>query len=171
MNVLNIHQRALSAPPEQVGRLLDSLSSDSDLLWPRTLWPRMKFDRSLQVGATGGHGPIRYTVEAYQPGQSIRFRFTGPAGFNGHHGFHAESNGESGLILRNVLKMKISGRALLTWPLLYRPLHDALIEDSLARAQSAVGEEPDVRPWSLWVRFLRRVLGGRRTESGKPSGS
>ena len=46
-----------------------------------------------------------------------------------------------------------------TWPLIYRPLHDALMEDSLyvaARNLGVAGAER--RQWSVWVRVLRFVL-------------
>ena len=87
MKVLNIHERKFSASPEKVGALIDSLSSREDTLWPKQAWPRMEFARTLSVGAVGGHGPIRYYVEAYTPGKSIRFRFTRPRGFSGYHGY------------------------------------------------------------------------------------
>ena len=87
MKVLNIHERELKADYEQAAKLIDSLSSGDDLIWPNQCWPRMKFDRPLSVGAKGGHGPIGYVVEAYKPGQSIKFCFTSPKGFNGFHKF------------------------------------------------------------------------------------
>ena len=62
MLVRNVHYRALSVPPADVAPLLDGLASPTDRLWPVEAWPRMRFDRPLQVGAQGGHGPIRYTV-------------------------------------------------------------------------------------------------------------
>ena len=43
-----------------------------------------------------------------------------------------------------------------------RPLHDALIEDSLERAARAVGAVPRVRAWSIRVRALRWLLSGGR---------
>lgn len=39
--------------------------------------------------------------------------------------------------------------------LVFRPLHDTLIEDCLDNAAYALGEAPRSRPWSLWVRTLR----------------
>src|SRR5712691_9137677 len=87
MKVMNVHYRDFPAPPGVIGQLLDRLGSESDALWPRDRWPAMRFDRPLQAGAVGGHGPIRYTVESYEPGQAIVFRFTGPKGFIGVHGF------------------------------------------------------------------------------------
>lgn len=162
MEVLNIHLRELRATRAQVGALIDSLSSPADLLWPRRLWPRMTFDRPLAIGAVGGHGPIRYLVEAYTPGESIRFRFTGPAGFDGFHGYELREVTASTVELRHTLKMRTSGRARLTWPLVYRPLHDALVEDSFATAEASLGLKPNLRPWSPWVRFLRRAISGGR---------
>lgn len=158
MKVQNIHQRALPASPQQVGALIDALSSPDDLLWPCQSWPRMAFDRPLSVGASGGHGPIRYVVDAYTPGHSITFRFTGPAGFNGYHGFEIIGTNAPHCVLRHTLAMSTHGLATITWPLAFRPLHDALIEDSLANAERALGIVPTVQRWSLWVRALRWVI-------------
>lgn len=122
----------------------------------------MRFDRALAVGARGGHGPIRYFVEEYAPGKVIRFRFTGPGGFDGFHAYDILTGPEQQVFLRHSIRMNTHGRALLTWPLVYRPLHDALMEDSLAIAQLSLGLKPQIRPWSPWVRFLRWVVSGGR---------
>ena len=158
MKVRNVHQRELTASAEEVGRLLDSLSSPHDALWPRRQWPRMAFDRPLGVGAVGGHGPIRYFVESYEPGRAVRFRFTGPRGFDGFHAFDLSPNGPS-TVLSHTLEMTTRGAANLTWPLVFRPLHDALIEDAFDCAETALGQPPaSPRRWMPWVRFLRRCL-------------
>jgi hypothetical protein len=52
-----------------------------------------------------------------------------------------------------------------SWPALFGPLHDALIEDSLVTAQVSLGQPPQVRPWSLWVKVLRWVLSGRKARA------
>ena len=93
----------------------------------------------LGVGANGGHGPIRYFVEAYTPGESITFRFTGPKGFDGFHGFELVSGPNQRVVLRHTLSMTTHGPAVVSWPLVFRPMHDALIEDSLATAQESLG--------------------------------
>jgi len=90
--VLNIHTRELHTSREAVGALLDSLASKQDLLWPLDRWPAMRLDRPLQVGAVGGHGPIRYRVEWYEPGRAVLFRFTGMRGFHGSHGFEVKDS-------------------------------------------------------------------------------
>lgn len=155
MTVENVHERTLDAPLRSVAALIDSLGSDGDLLWPRDRWPAMRFDRTLAVGAAGGHGPVRYFVESYVPGRSIRFRFTSPRVFDGFHGYEVLADGPERTRLRHVLEMKARGHGFVTWPLFFRPLHDALIEDSLDRAQRFCGDEPEVEAWSPWVRALR----------------
>ncbi len=162
MNVLNVHERSLPVPPSRAGALLDSLSGASDALWPRHSWPKMALDRPLSIGADGGHGPVRYEVIGYEPGASVRFRFKGPAGFEGTHAFEVIARGEHACVLRHTLAMAARGPALLSWPLVFRPLHDAVLEDSMALAQASLGLAPDVRPWSPWVRALRRLTGGGR---------
>lgn len=165
MEVLNVHERVLAADPVQVGALLDSLSSREDQLWPNHIWPRMEFDHPLSVGATGGHGPIRYFVEEYTPGKSIKFRFTGPKGFDGFHGYEIISAPKQSTVLRHTLKMKTQGLAILSWPWVYRPMHDALLEDSLVTAQASLGLTPQIQVWSLWVKALRWVVSGGKARS------
>jgi hypothetical protein len=174
MRVLNVHERDLDATTAEVGRLIDALSSPADVLWPSRHWPAMRFDRPLQVGATGGHGPIRYFVEAYEPGRLVQFRFTGPKGFLGFHALDVQETAPGRALLRHVLEMETEGPAVLTWPLVFRWLHDALLEDALDQAETAVGavcRNPRARRWSLWVRILRAVLRPRRSrKSSRPTG-
>jgi hypothetical protein len=158
MKVVNIHSRILGASSKEVGALIDTLSSKNDLLWPHKLWPKMKFDNPLSVSANGGHGPIRYFVEEYSAGEHIKFRFTGPTGFDGYHGYDVIEIEPNKTELRQTLKMKARGIALLTWPLLFCPLHDALIEDSLSFAELRLNLTPAVAKWSLYVRLLRWVI-------------
>jgi hypothetical protein len=165
MKVINIHERELKADYEQVAKLIDFLSSEDDLLWPNQCWPRMKFDRPISVGAKGGHGPIGYVVEAYKPGQSIKFCFTRPKGFNGFHKFDVVKNTHQSVILRHTIEMELKGSALLTWPLLIRPLHDALLEDALSTAQASLGMTPRMRLWSPWVKIIRWIMSGGKAQT------
>jgi hypothetical protein len=165
MAVLNVHQRRLAVSPDEAGSLIDSLAGPDDRLWPHHAWPPMRFDRPLAVGAVGGHGPIRYVVSHYVPGQWIRFRFTGPRGFDGFHELTVSTQ-DDGTLLRHTLSMRLHGWARLSWPLVFRPLHDALIEDGLDRA-GVVG-----RParWSPYVRLLRGLAAGGAVTAGSRSG-
>ncbi|MGW0392398.1 SRPBCC family protein [Streptomyces sp. NPDC003042] len=166
MPVYNVHERLLAAEASAVGALVDSLSDGAaDRLWPHPAWPAMTFDRPLTTGAVGGHGPVRYTVAAYVPGTWVRLAFTGPRGFDGFHEFAVLPVGEEQTVLRHTLAMRTGGLARLTWPLLWRPLHDALLEDSLDRAALACASAPPRPParWSPYVRLLRAFA--RRAES------
>ncbi|WP_213434125.1 MULTISPECIES: hypothetical protein [Lysobacteraceae] len=157
VNVVNVHHRIFDAPAARVAALLDTLASDTDHIWPREAWPAMVFDRPLGVGAEGGHGPVRYAVCKYVPGNSVVFAFHAPAGFHGTHRFDVLRL-PHGCELRHTLSMRAGWPAVVTWPLLFRPMHDALIEDALAKAQAGLGERPSVVPWSLYVRALRRLF-------------
>ncbi len=157
MQVRNIHERWISSPATVVGALIGTLASNDDQLWPNHKWPPMKFSKGLEFGSKGGHGPIRYFIQSYDPNKSIRFQFTGPKGFNGYHSFWVEPSG-SGAVLQHVLEMKTSGFALLSWPLIFRPLHDALIEDSLDKAERNLGGNPSGNRWTWWVKALRWLL-------------
>ena len=93
------------------------------------------------------------------PGESIKFRFTGPKGFDGFHGYEWVKTLEDTIVLRHTLEMTTRGLAVLSWPVVYRPLHDALIEDSLATAEASLGKAPH-SPTLVVVgsRFLRRIV-------------
>jgi hypothetical protein len=159
MAVVNIHQRHLPVPLSAVGALVDSLADEDDALWPVHRWPAMRFDRPLEAGAVGGHGPIRYTVEHYVPGHWVRFRFTGPRGFEGFHEFTVHPTPD-GTDLIHLLAMNARGRARLTWPLAYRWMHDALLEDCLDRAEHALtGSVYHPARWTRRVRLLRWIAG------------
>ncbi len=157
MIVENVHERTVRATPDEASALLDKLASREDMLWPRQDWPPMRLDRPLGVGATGGHGPIRYEVTAYEPGRPVTFQFRAPKGFTGSHRLDVESVA-GGSRIRHVLSMDTRGVARITWPLFFRPLHDALIEDALDRAEEALtGALGEKARWSLWVRGLRAL--------------
>lgn len=155
MKVVNLHGRVFPLPATRVGALLDSLASERDALWPQRFWPRMRFDRPLAVGARGGHGPIRYEVAAYVRSRAVVFRFLGPRGFDGFHAFEVAEEGGQATRVRHALEMRTSGLAALSWPLVYRPLHDALVEDAFTTAEVSLGLAPRVVPWSWRVRGLR----------------
>jgi hypothetical protein len=157
MKIVNVHQRRLEATPAQVADLMASLGSADDKLWPAH-WPRISFDRPLAPGAVGGHGPIGYVVTAWTPGESIRFRFTKPKGFDGWHSFNVLDASDEDCFLEHRIEMQTEGRATLLWELAIRHLHNALIEDALSQAQRAVGNKPLVVPWPARVRVLRWLL-------------
>lgn len=157
--VLNQHERRFAATPQAVGALIDGLAGPHDRLWPIADWPAIRLDRPLEVGARGGHGPIRYRVRAYRPGEAVRFQFEAPAGFDGYHEFEALALPGGDTLLRHTLAMRTRGAARMSWPLLYRPLHDALTEDGLDRAAHSLGLGHARRGrWTWRVRLLRTLV-------------
>jgi hypothetical protein len=162
--VHNVHERRFPAPPADVGRLVDSLSSPGDLLWPGIpdgRWPPMRLDRPLAVGARGGHAAVRYHVVEYVPGRRVVFEFLQQGltrGLVGRHFFEV-SPADRGSVLRHVIDARCTGLAALRWRAVIEPLHDALLEDALDRAERHLtgGVERPVR-WSGWVRFLVAVF-------------
>jgi hypothetical protein len=158
MKVLNVHEREYDAPVELLGNLIGSLGRAGDRLWPAGKWPPMRLDRPLSVGARGGHGPIRYAVEQFQPGRSVVFRFSAPRGFDGTHTFDVrERNGHA--VLRHAIEMRTRGAAAVRWALALRPMHDALLEDCLDKAALSLGR-PVSNParWPISVRMLQAVF-------------
>lgn len=161
MVIRNIHHRDFPITADAVGDLLRALSGSDDRLWPRHRWPAMRFDRPLAVGATGGHGPIRYAVEKFDS-MAVVFRFnakSGPAvGLEGIHGFFVEPLGPERTRLVHRIDATSRGAMTLRWLSFFLPLHDALIEDALDCAERALTGTV-VRParHSLRVRLLRAL--------------
>jgi hypothetical protein len=154
-HVRNVHTREIDAPASAVGALVDGLGGPDDALWPSPPWPPVRLDRPLGPGASGGHGPIRYTCTEFEPGRRVAFTFDAPTPARGTHEFTVEPLGPGRTRLRHVLEATFVGSGPWLWPLAIRWLHDALLEDLLDRAQTAAGTPP-ARPhrWSPWVRLL-----------------
>lgn len=166
MHIINVHERTFAGPEAvgALGSLIDGLAGPDDRLWPGTpagRWPPMRLDRALGVGARGGHGPIRYHVVEYQPGQRVVFEFEqrGLArGFVGRHVFDVIGRPD-GTALRHVLEADADGAAALRWKAVVEPLHDALLEDALDRAERALtGSVRQPARWSRRVSALMWLL-------------
>ncbi|GAA3840548.1 hypothetical protein GCM10022243_03670 [Saccharothrix violaceirubra] len=140
----NVHARQVPDAPTLLDRMME--------LWPADHWPPLRLDRPLGVGADGGHGFVRYTCTAYEPGARVEFTFAPGLGLVGTHTLYVVPGG-----LRHVLRGKATGSMRLWWPLAIRWLHDALMEDLFDNAEKAAGRTP-ARPvrWSWWVRKLRK---------------
>lgn len=161
--VSNVHSRDYRTTGDRLGAILDSLSTADDMLWPVGDWPPVVLSDGLDVGSEGGHGPVRYTVEQYEPGAAVRFRFTGPRGFNGTHSFEVEPAGEDRWRLTHRIEMKVGWPATISWPLAFRPMHDALMEDALDKVATALDSSAyEGRPWSAWVKFIRKQAARRQ---------
>jgi hypothetical protein len=155
----NVHERTLAAAPEAVGQLVDSLSSRGDRLWPNRRWPPMRLDRGLTVGSDGGHGPVRYAVARYEPGRLVAFAFTPKFPIVGEHRCEVLPGPTAGTtVLRHTLEGHPRSWLRLGWPLCFRWLHDALIEDAFDRAEAELAGTPwKPRPLPAHARALRWI--------------
>jgi hypothetical protein len=159
MRITNVHQRVLPVGGAPAESLIDGLAGDEDRLWPSDRWPPMRFAGGLREGSTGGHGPIGYRVIEHRPGCCARFGFTAPEGLVGEHAYELEAGERT--VLRHTLTARAEGRMRWQWPLLFEPLHDALIEDSLDHALAAVrGVRYEPARWPRRTRILRWLLKG-----------
>jgi hypothetical protein len=161
--IRNVHERRFPCEAPSVGVVLDSLASDNDLLWPGDSWPPMRLSDGLRVGSTGGHGPIRYEVEHYVPGLTVVFRFDPAIGLVGDHRLDVVAHGDGTTTLRHELRGRGVGSMRLAWPVVFRWMHDALIEDALDNVAAAVDGRPapTARHYSLLVRQLRKAQTSR----------
>ena len=193
--VRNVHERLVAAAPAEVGKLLDTLGSPNDRLWP--LPPRapmvLRHDHDhdpnhnhnhdpnhgrepnhhrapipgLAVGASGGHGSVRYSVETYEPGQRVVFRFTPGLPMTGTHAFTLDPAGGHTLV-RHVLEYQPRHVMWILGPLFVLPMHDCYIEDALDRIERELGVGPTAEHrHSRWTRLLERRL-ARRVTSAEP---
>lgn len=169
MRVFNQHKLQISKPAAEVGKLLDSLASERDQLWPLENWPKIYFDRPLQVGAHGGHSPIQYEITNYIPQEFIQFKFIAPAGFVGIHYFKIETLDANRCEISHTIEMNVTGKGIITWHIAILYLHNALIRDLFAKAEASLGIEPTNHPWNPWVKVLRWCLSGGRGKPQQPA--
>jgi hypothetical protein len=151
------HECVLACNEGRAGALLDSLGSSEDHLWPHEDWPPQQLDRPLQVGAQVSHGPVRYRVETYEPGQRVRYRFLAPRGFEGWHEFSVQSD-PFGARLLHTYNANHRGLARIMWRAGMAALHDAATRDCLAKARREAGHTGDPVRYSPAVRVLRLGL-------------
>lgn len=158
MKVVNIHSRIIHQPKEKVITLLSTLATKEDKIWPYEKWPAIRFKQGLQLGSSGGHGPIRYTITQFLPEEYIQFDFDSPKGFTGYHALKITSVTENTTEIKHILKMNTAGIDIFTWSLAIRWLHDALIEDAFDKIQNYFNKGQQETKWTLWVRLWRSLL-------------
>lgn len=178
MHVHDVHTREIDAPPAQVGALLDGVGGPDDRLWPSERWPMVPFslDGPLAAGTRARHGSIRYSVDRYEPGRRVTFRFAPGLGLAGTHGWELEPLGRHRTRLSHTLEARVEPKLLALWPVI-RGCHIALVEDALDQAErAATGHPVAPRPWPLWLRLANgaelRVANrrARRAAAGEQSG-
>lgn len=148
---------------EQVGKLLETLASRDDKIWPTGHWPRMQLDKGLSIGSKGGHGPIRYHVIKYTPQQEVKFQFIAPRGFHGFHGLDITSISEDETELTYTIEMKTDFKATLQWIICIQRLHDALTEEAFDKIENQFSDQKKFTKYPLWVKFWRAILKKRKS--------
>lgn len=167
----NVHERRLGhADPAAVRVALDRLAEPGAGVWPADRWPALRLDRGLVPGSSGGHGPIRYSVQDVRP-DGLTFRFDPAMGVDGEHRFEVERDG-SDAVVRHTIDARLHGPMRLMWPVLIEPLHDALIEDALdgvvaASAGGTVQQRAALPPGVRWRRQLLSMM--RRLDDDRPT--
>ena len=162
MNVVNVHKRIINQPKQEVSKLLKTLATQDDKIWPNKKWPAIRFKDGLVVGAKGGHGIIRYNIAKYIIGDSIYFEFTKPSGFIGYHNFKINHLGDSKAEVAHCIDMKTYGMSTFSWGSISRTLHDALTEDALDKIENQFSTEKKVSTYSVWVKILRAYFKVKR---------
>lgn len=155
MKVLNIHTRKIGKPVHDLLELFSTLATKHDQIWPKESWPAMKFKNGLQVGANGGHGPIRYQIIDFDPASHIEFKFQKPSGFHGSHKLEISALDADTTEIKHTIDITTSGSGTLSWLLGIRSLHDALIEDAFDKVERQLTHTDSKTTWSLWVKLLR----------------
>ncbi len=139
-----VHERELDAPPAVTGALLDH----PERMWPSDRWPELR---------PGGIGFLRHELLEHRPGERLFFRITGPRGLTGMHGWEVRPlNGHT--LLRHTVDAECTGAASLGWRVAIQPIHAALHEDVLDRAETLVRGSPAGHEWSRRVRLLRWAI-------------
>ena len=162
MKVINIHTRNINQPKTKIAELFKTLSSKNDMILATDKWFPMILDNGLKIGSKGGHGPIRYTVQDYQPKKLVQFKFTKPDGFNGFHQFEITELENNMTELKHIIDMNTTIRASFLWFIAIRWLHDAYIEDAFDKVENNFVTVKKVSKWNIWVKFLRNVLKPRK---------
>jgi hypothetical protein len=156
--IRNVHERHLQASVYEVGALVHRLASEDDRLWPSDRWPAMQLSSGLIEGSSGGHGFVRYSV-AFVDQRRVVFRFDESIGLRGTHAFELDESSSGGCVLQHVLEGESIGLMRIGWPLIVRPLHNALVEDGLDNAVRELdGQQVEQRRLTRRVRILRRGL-------------
>lgn len=162
MRVSNVHERTVRTEKAVAREVFESLATKRDRLWPRKLWPPIRLNAPKEKMGAGGHGPIRYRVAGHEVGRKTTFTFEQSGlsrGMVGAHFFELLETAGGEFTARHEIAVDLRWPAILLWPLLIRPLHDALVEDAFDNFERATTNQvSSPNRHSAYVRFLRRLV-------------
>lgn len=154
----NVHTRVTDGTLADAARLLESLGTAEDRMWPRDRWPRIRLDQGLAVGSRGGHAGVRYRVLDVEPGRRVRFVFEADSRplLAGWHEFRVDPIGADGLEWTHELVLENPSLQVRTGLI---PLHNALLEDLFDQVEFELGQHPlERRAFTASIRTLRALL-------------
>ncbi len=159
--IRNEHLRVTDGDIGRAERLLATLGSPGDLLWPTGRWPAMELDHGLANGSAGGHGSVRYRVITSRQ-RSVVFEMARDSQLEGCHELACRPVGEHEVLWTHRLDLAPTLPAPVMRVVL--ALHDGILEDLLDNAEARMaGREPTPRRLSPALRLTRRVyLAGER---------
>jgi len=128
MKVHNVHERTLSAAPEQV----EALFTDLEQLWPTHLLPAPQ-----EEGDALRLGTMLWRLFE-RPGAARAYEIVEPAGFHASHWFEVDEGSNGGAILRHTVEGEAVGEFEPAWRERIEPLHNVYIEAMFDRAQEAL---------------------------------
>lgn len=117
--------------------MLETLAGPGDRIWTTRLLAPIWLDDGLNVGSSGGHGPVRYRVTGHEPGRRVRFGFDPDCGITGWHEITVTGDSD-GAVIRHVLSASPHGVARALWPMVIKS-HDAGIEDIFDNLERSLG--------------------------------
>ncbi|PID57285.1 MAG: hypothetical protein CR986_09135 [Ignavibacteriae bacterium] len=158
MKITNVHQREYNYPISKLSKILETLSTEKDLMWPKENWVPVILDNGLRVNSSGGHGRIRYYITKYEYGKLVEFCFTEPKEFVGKHYFELKKLNENKTKVKHTIDVELNLKGLILWNLIIKWLHDALLEDCLDKIENNLEKTNVKTPHNAWVKFLRKAF-------------
>lgn len=165
--VRNVHERTIAAGGAEVGRMLDTLGTEGDLMWRTDLVPAMVMSDGPRVGSSGGHGLVRYHVTAFEPGRRIEYTMEDGLGLAGTHTFTVSPGEGESTRIRHEIRGRLSGAMRWAWGTIVEPTHDGVIEDVFDHVERVcTGEAHRVMRTPGWFRALARPAARAEAKRG-----
>jgi hypothetical protein len=125
VKVFNVHERLLTAAPEDVAAVFGDMSR----VWPDPV--PAPLDGDLQMG------PMLWR-RFDRPGSPAAFSMAGPPEFPGEHWFEVGSDGRGGSVLRHTIAAEAIGDFEEVWRDRIEPMHNVYIEALFDKVQAEV---------------------------------
>lgn len=128
MEIRNVHERTVAAPPSRIAALI----ADFGNVWPAHIAPvpQPRGDRTYNAG-------LMVWEEFDRPGAVRAFRVVRPAELQAVHWFEVES-AAGATVLRHTVEGDAAGGFEEIWRMRIEPLHDLILEALFDNVEAAV---------------------------------